>query len=346
MKWKKAVVTGGVGSIGSELVNRMLSEGAEEVMVLDIDEIRLFQLSKTLNDDRLKCLVADIRDPYSIDRALRQMDDIDVIFHAAAMKHVVICEQNPFEASLTNVMGTQRIVDAAIKKNVPACVLVSTDKAADPINVLGATKLIAEKIFLSAARKSLDNTFSIVRFGNVANSRGSVIPVLVDSLLHKKEIIITNPEVTRFMMRIQDAAGLIFKSLEVTIGGEIFVLKMQAFKLGDLADVLVNYAAPQLGMAPSEITLKTTELVRGEKKHERLFADDELNSVADLGDLFAIVDEKVFPKHKKYSKCKKPSLISSDQARVVTNDFLKEIVSDYLTALLGAGRNRWQENKI
>jgi UDP-N-acetylglucosamine 4,6-dehydratase len=346
MKWKNVVVTGGVGSIGSELVNKMLSEGAEEVMVLDIDEIRLYQLGKTINDDRLKCCVTDIRDPYSIDRALRQIEDIDVIFHTAAMKHVVICEQNPFEASLTNIIGSQRIVDAAIKKNVPSCILISTDKAADPINVLGATKLVAEKIFLNAAKRNLDSNFSIVRFGNVANSRGSVIPVLVDSLLHKKEIAITNPDVTRFIMRIQDAVGLIFKTLEISVGGEIFVLKMKSFKLGDLANILVNYAAPQLGINPKEVRVRTMELVRGEKKHERLFAEDELNSVADLGNLFAIVDEKVFPKHKKYLRSKPPGLISSDQALPVTKSYLREIVSDYLTALLGEGRNRWQENKI
>ena len=307
---------------------------------------RLYQLGKTINDDRLKYCVTDIRDPYSIDRALRQIEDIDVIFHAAAMKHVVICEQNPFEASLTNIIGSQRIVDAAIKKKVPSCILISTDKAADPINVLGATKLVAEKIFLNAAKKNLDSNFSIVRFGNVANSRGSVIPVLVDSLLHKKEIAITNPDVTRFIMRIQDAVGLIFKTLEISVGGEIFVLKMKSFKLGDLANILVNYAAPQLGINPKEVRVMTTELVRGEKKHERLFAEDELNSVADLGNLFAIVDEKVFPKHKTYLRNKLPGLISSDQALPVTKSYLREIVSDYLTALLGEGRNRWQENKI
>jgi FlaA1/EpsC-like NDP-sugar epimerase len=336
MTWKKAVVTGGVGSIGSELVRKLLSDGTEEVMVLDIDEIRMFQFKKTINDDRLKCCVADIRDSDSIKRGLSQMGDIDVIFHTAALKHVVICEQNPLEASLTNIIGTQRIVDAAIERNVPSCVLISTDKAADPINVLGATKLVAEKIFLDAAKKHKNN-FSIVRFGNVANSRGSVIPVLVDSLLHRKEIIITNPDVTRFIMRIEDAVGLIFKSLEISLGGEVFVLKMQSFRLGDLVDVLVNYAAPEVGIRSNDIVVRTTELVRGEKMHERLFAEDEVKSVVDLGALYAIIDDKSFPKHKKYlqNNSTQADLISSDEVPKVPRSILESIVLEYLTTLLG-----------
>lgn len=340
MKYKNAVVTGGVGSIGSELVKKILSDGAERVMVLDIDEIRLYQLSKKINDERLLTCVADVRDAISIDRALSQIGDIDVVFHTAALKHVVICEQNPYEAALTNIIGTQKVVDVAIKRNIPSCIYISTDKAADPINVLGATKLVGEKIFLAAAKKQ-KNTFSIVRFGNVANSRGSVIPVLVDSLIHKKEITITNPEVTRFIMRIPDAIKLILKSLEISLGGEIFVLKMNSFRLGDLADVLVNYAAPEVGIKPSDVAIRTTKLVRGEKMHERLFAEDELESVVDLGNIHAIIDTQSFPKHKDYIFNKRSvDFISSDMATKISCKVLESIVSEYLEDLFGRRKKK------
>ncbi len=339
MKGKKVVITGGAGSIGSELVKKVLSEGAEEVAILDIDEIRMFHLSKIFNDKRLKFYVTDIRDLHSVDRALSQMDRVDVIFHTAAMKHVVVCEENPLEATLTNVIGTQNIVDIAVKNNVNSSILISTDKAADPINVLGATKLVAEKIFLAAAKKYSNQKFSVVRFGNVANSRGSVIPLLTDSLLHKKEVTITNRHVTRFIMRIEEAVDLILKSLECSIGGEIFILKMPSFELGTLADILVNCVAPQVGIPAKEITIKTTDLVRGEKLHERLFAEDEVKDIADLNEYYAIIDTSAFPNHKKYLSYRSISnIISSENAPRISHSKLKEIVLDYLKTLLGEAR--------
>ncbi len=223
------MVTGGVGSIGSELVRRILNDGAEEVFVADIDEIKLFQLSKTIDDPRLKCFVINVRDTQSLEKTFSQIPELDVIFHAAAYKHVVVCEDNPLEATLTNIIGTQNIVNYAIRKNVKACILISTDKAVNPTSVMGATKMIAEKVFLNAAKNSSKTIFSVVRFGNVANSRGSVIPVFVDSLLNKKQITITDPHVTRFIMRIEDAVGLIVNSVEVAVGGEVSVLKKKSF---------------------------------------------------------------------------------------------------------------------
>jgi len=335
MKGKKVLVTGGAGSIGSEIVKRALSKGAEEVIIFDIDEIRLFELSRMINDERLKYFVVDIRNSRSVERAFNQIGKINMIFHTAAMKHVIVCEENPIETTLTNIIGTQNVVDAALKWGVPTSVLVSTDKAVDPINVMGATKFIAEKIFLTMAQKCADQNFSIVRFGNVANSRGSVIPMLIESLLRKKEITITNPDVTRFIMRIQDAVELIFESLDISAGGEIFVLKMPTFKLGDLADVMAKYVAPHLGITLEEAHVKTMGLVRGEKMHERLFQKDELDRVVDLGDLYAIIDPKTFPKQKNYQSypTARNIVISSQRAPRMQPSDLKDLVFEYLAGM-------------
>jgi len=218
---------------------------------------------------------------------------------------------------------------------VPTSILISTDKAVDPINVMGATKFIAEKIFLTMAQKCVDQSFSIVRFGNVANSRGSVILMLIKSLLRKKEIVITNPEVTRFLMRIQDAVGLIFKSLDISVGGEIFVLKMRSFKLGDLADIIVDYVAPRLSIEPKEVHVKTIGLAKGEKLHEKLFREDELEKVVDVGDFYAIIDPKTFPKHKKYLAYPNATniVISSQRASRMAPSDLKDLVFEYLAGM-------------
>lgn len=335
MKGEKVLVTGGAGSIGSEIVQKALSKGAEEVIIFDVDEIRLFALSKMINDERLKYFVVDVRNSRSIERAFNQIGKITVIFHTAAMKHVVVCEENPIEAVLTNIIGTQNVVDTALKWDVPTSVLISTDKAVDPINVMGATKFIAEKIFLTMAQKCVGQNFSIVRFGNVANSRGSVIPILIESLLRKKEIVITNPDVTRFIMRIKDAVELIFKPLDISVGGEIFVLKMPAFKLGDLADVMTNYVAPHVGIKSKEACIKITGLVRGEKIHEKLFRKDELENVVDLGDFYAIIDPKTFPKHKKYLAYPNATNVvtSSQQASIISPSKLKDSISEYLSTI-------------
>jgi len=331
MKGKKVLVTGGAGSIGSKIVKKALCKGAEEVIVFDIDEIRLFELSKMINDERLKYFVVNIRDIGSVERAFNQVRKVDVIFHAAAMKHVVVCEENPIEAVLTNIIGTQNIIDAALKWNVPTSVLISTDKVVNPINVMGATKFIAERIFLRTAEKCADQNFSVVRFGNVANSRGSVIPILTESLLRRKEIVITDPHVARFIMRVQDAVELIFKSLDTSVGGEIFVLKMPAFKLGDLADVMVNYIAPHLGIEPEKVCVKNIGLRKGEKMHEKLFSEDELERIVDLGDFYAIIDTKTFPKHKKYLLYPNVDVVvSSQKATKISLQLLKDIIFEYL----------------
>ena len=325
-------MTGGTGSIGKALVKQCLSDDAEEVFVLSRDETKHFMLQRELNDTRLKAFVADVRDHCALERVFRTMSPINVVFHVAAMKHVVISERNPAEASLTNIVGTQNVIDTAVKSSVPMSMLISTDKAVEPINVMGATKLIAERMFLNAAKLSEEQIFSIGRFGNVANSRASVIPVLVEGLLSKRELMITNPDVDRFIMRIQDAVNLILKASKLAVGGEIFVLKMLSFKLQDLFDVMIERIAPHLGIETKSIRLKRIGLVRGEKLHEKLFSFSEVNAVFDLGDFYVIADPKTFPKHEKYRTYPRVEklCISSDEAPRISLADLEKIVMEHV----------------
>ena len=184
-------------------------------------------------------LIGDIRDK---ERVLLAMEDIDIVYHAAALKHVPLCEYNPFEAIKTNVLGTQNVIEAALKSGVDRVISISTDKAVNPANTMGATKLLAEKLIIDAneGKGSKPTIFSSVRFGNVSFSRGSVIPLFEEQIRQKKPITITNPEMTRFMMSLSDTIELVFKATLLAKGGEIFILKMPVVRLGDLVDVIIE----------------------------------------------------------------------------------------------------------
>lgn len=329
---KSVLITGGTGSIGSALVRRCLLEDVGEVVVLSRDEIKQFMLQRELDDSRLKTFVVDIRDITTLDRIFNLIKKIDIIFHAAAMKHVVVSNNNPIEATLTNVVGTQNIVDIAVKYSIPTSVLISTDKAVEPINVMGATKLIAERTFLNAAKLNKKQVFSIVRFGNVANSRGSVIPVLIESLLSGKELVVTDPKVRRYIMRIEDAVNLIIKAIGLAVGGEIFVLKMPSFELRDLLDVITEKVASHLGVNVKKIKIKQIGLIKGEKLYEKLFFPNEINEIFDLEDLYVVTDMKTFPKHKKYKNnpLAKQVWISSSEASKISLAELEDIVMEYV----------------
>jgi UDP-N-acetylglucosamine 4,6-dehydratase len=335
---KRVLVLGGTGSIGKALVKQCLSDGAEKVFVISRDETKHFWLQRELNNARLEAFVGDIRTIDTLDRILGKIAPVDLTFHVAAMKHVVMSEENPAEAALTNAIGTQNIIDIAFRYNIPKSILISTDKAVEPINVMGATKLIAERMFLNAAKHSGGRIFSIGRFGNVANSRASVIPVLIESLLSKRELILTDPNVDRFIMRIEDAVNLMLEAIELATGGEIFVLKMLAFRLQDLIDVVTKRIAPRLGIETRNIKLKQIGLVNGEKMHEKLFAPGEAERVFDLGKTYVITDTKTFPKHEKFAKYPRARelVISSDEAPRISQEELEKIVMEYVEIRVGA----------
>jgi FlaA1/EpsC-like NDP-sugar epimerase len=318
---KSILVTGGTGSIGSCIVRELLKFDVDEVCIFSRDEIKQFMMRKMIDDKRLKFIVGDVREYRSLERAFKT-HDFDVVYHAAAMKHVVICEENPLEAVKTNIIGTQNVVDLAKKYGVQKLINISTDKAVNPCNVMGATKLIGERIVLNA-------NYTSVRFGNVAGSRGSVIPVLIEEIIRRKQISITSPDVTRFIMKISDAVKLVLNATRYTKGGEIFVLKMKAFKLSDLVDVLVNYVAPKFGIRSEEVKVNVIGLLPGEKLHENIIDELEVPYLYDLGEFYVIK-----PKTLATDTQRERLILSSNLAEFISKNELTEIVYECINSPL------------
>jgi FlaA1/EpsC-like NDP-sugar epimerase len=334
---KVVLVLGGTGSLGSEIVRRSLEGGAKKVIAFSRDEMKHFMLRKRITDQRLETVIGDIRDFKSIERIFNNTD-VDVIYHTAAMKHVTMCELEPLQAVETNILGTQNVIDVAREHNVSKVITVSTDKAAYPVNVLGATKFMGERLMLNAARQcGRDQVFTCVRFGNVAASRGSVIPVWVDNLMRHKPLQVTDCGVTRFIIEIPQAIGLVMRATEFASGGEIFILKMKAFRLSDMLDVMVNRIAPRFNIKPSDVQIEATGLVEGEKLHEDLINGIEAAHLYELNDMFVILKDSA--DLSKYPGIKKAGLKSytSDAAPLITKDELEQIIRDYIRDLPSAG---------
>ena len=289
-KGKKVLVTGGSGSIGQKIVKELLNYDVDVVRVLDNNETALFDLEQELNTLKIRTLVGDIRDYKRLERAFK---DIDIIFHAAAYKHVPLCEFNPMDAVKTNVIGTQNIIDAAINCGVEKVILISTDKAVNPVNVMGATKLLAERLMISSnVYSGRDGTkFSCVRFGNVLNSRGSVIPIFKNQIKNGGPLTITDERMTRFVMHIHEAAKLILNAGSLSEGGEIFILKMPSVTVPDLAEAMIEYYAPKYGFDVEDIEIEVIGKRIGEKLHEDLMTPDEIVYAEDHGELFIIRNE-------------------------------------------------------
>ena len=329
-KDKTILVTGGVGSIGSEIVKKVLEFEPKSVRVLDINETGLFDLEHELNNKKVRSFIGDVRDKNRLKRAI---EGVDIVFHAAALKHVPLCEYNPFEAVKTNVIGTQNLIDVAIDEEVEKFITISTDKAVNPINVMGATKLLTERLTISANyyKGNRKTVFSCVRFGNVMGSRGSVIPLFINQIKEKKRVTLTNPNMTRFVMSISHAVKLVLRSCKMATGGEIFVLKMPVVRIGDLTKALINEIAPKFGYTPEEIKTDTIGKRIGEKDHEELLTEDEAKNAYENDTMFVILSsghENIFPlKGFKKSKVKK---YSSDSSANLTQDEIREMLKEIM----------------
>lgn len=271
----RILVTGGTGSIGSEVVRRLIERGASHIVVLSRDDSKQFYMQQEFfGHNNVQWIIGDVRDRESLLRAFQR--DIDHVVHAAALKHVLISEQNPTEAVKTNILGTQNVVDLARATGVKSVLMVSTDKAVNPTSTMGATKYVAEKLALDG--NSLATRCACVRFGNVLGSRGSVIPAIVLNAKERGRIWVSDLDVTRFAMPIPEAAELVLDSLEMMQGGEIFVLKMKAFSLRQLVDVIAA-----MDIFPSGFEIDVKGLVRAEKLHEDLITSDELDRLHEGG---------------------------------------------------------------
>jgi FlaA1/EpsC-like NDP-sugar epimerase len=215
---------------------------------------------------------------------------VDVIFHLAAMKHVPAAEYNPFEAVQTNVLGTQNVIQAAVENNVERVIFSSSDKAISPTNAMGATKLLAERLSVSANySQGSDTIFTSVRFGNVLGSRGSVIPLFKKQILENRRITITNKDMTRFMMSIKDAASLLLEAGRIAKGGEVFVLKMPVMRLSDIAEIVIEETCSKYGIDPSTVRVDEIGLRVGEKMFEELMTIEESEYAYEYAKMYSIV---------------------------------------------------------
>lgn len=330
-KDKRILVTGGTGSIGSEIVRQLLNYGPRTVRVFARGEhghhclMREFGLGHKI----VRFIVGDVRDK---DRLKLAMEDIDIVFHAAAMKHVDICDSEPMEVVKTNIIGTQNVIDLARDSGVEKVVAISTDKAVNPEGILGVSKLMAEKLILNSYyyRGRKKTKYTCVRFGNVLGSAGSILPVFKKQIQNFDYVTITDPEMTRFVMSIRDAVRLVLAAAILTEGHEIFVLKMPAVRIGDLVDAAVEYYTPLFGKKPADIKIKISGSRIGEKKHEQLLADCEAKRVAETKDMFVLPPRQgVLGYNRKvaYTQTNIASgNISSEHARRLTREEILELI--------------------
>jgi FlaA1/EpsC-like NDP-sugar epimerase len=294
-KGKDVLVTGGCGSIGSRIVEHLLGYDVKRVRVLDSNESAQFYLQKKFAAyGKIRSLMGDVRDK---ERMKKAMDGVDVAFHCAALKHVPLCEYNPFEAVNTNVIGTQNAIDAAKEMGVGRFIAVSTDKAVNPINTMGATKLLSEKLVMTASVGEVKTLFSCVRLGNVLNSSGSVVPTFVEQIKNGEHVTVTSRDMVRFFTSISSATGLILKAAQETRGREIFVLKMKALRIMDLAEVMIRELAPRYGRKPEDIKVDIIGVRPGEKLYELLMGEEEAGYAEDRGDMFVIRPTLFTPHH-------------------------------------------------
>jgi FlaA1/EpsC-like NDP-sugar epimerase len=319
---KRVLVTGGAGSIGSALVKRILEYNPKTIRVLDINETGLFNLLHELQSDKIRLLVGDIRDK---DRLKRAVEDIDIVFHAAALKHVPLCELNPFEAIQTNVLGTKNLLEVAVDEEIDKFITISTDKAVSPINVLGASKLLAERLTVSAnlykgKRKTI---FSCVRFGNVLNSQGSVLPVFRNQIKKGGPVKVTDEGMTRFVMSIEKATELVLKAAQISEGGEIFILKMSALSIKDLAKVAIEEMAPKYGYTPKDIKIEIIGKRHGEKMYEELMNEDEAEIVRESEDMFILSSY-----NDKNGKSNRTKLYKSRDCRLMTQEEIGRLLRE------------------
>ncbi|MFA6171595.1 MAG: SDR family NAD(P)-dependent oxidoreductase [Patescibacteria group bacterium] len=307
-KNKKILVTGGTGSIGSVIVKSLLKFEPAQIRVLSRDESKQQALAQELSGDlRVRLLIGDIRNK---ERVFKAMENIDIVFHAAAMKHVLSCENDPYEAVETNVRGMQNIIDCAMAHDVAKVVGISTDKATDPVSVMGCTKLLAEKVMLAHYMGSHPTKFCFVRFGNVLNSRGSVLPIFYKQIAKGGPVTVTDRNVARFFMSIEEAVELVFKASSLMQDREIFVLKNMAIvRIYDLAKAMIELYAPRFGHDPKKIKIIITGLKRGERMHEKLLTKDESRYALENKDMVIITPvitygHNVEPKYKDAKKCR------------------------------------------
>ena len=319
---KKILITGGTGSLGYALTERLLKMDVEQIRIFSRNEEKQIEMESKFSDKHLRFLIGDIRD---FDRLVRALEDVDIVFHAAALKHVPKVEYNPFEGIKTNVYGSQNVIDACIHENVEKAVCIGTDKAVSPLNTYGATKLLMEKLFVSASRysnpKKHKTKFVSVRYGNVLASSGSVVHTFINQIKNKQKITITEPSMTRFSITMDEALDFILHATAIGTGSEIFVPKLKAYSLLDLKDALAEllgyYGEEIIGIRP------------GEKLHETLINKDEMRYSWEYKDVYLITHpdfDKVQTLYPSIQKLNRFESYSSNEVERIPKTKLKELI--------------------
>jgi FlaA1/EpsC-like NDP-sugar epimerase len=322
---KRILVVGGTGSIGSGLTRALLKLRPAVVRVLSNDENGLYEMQRELGDrPDLRFLMGDVRDKGRLELALR---DIDIVFHAAALKHVPISEYNPFDVVQTNVVGTQNLLEATVLRGVEKFIFISTDKAVNPASTLGASKLLCEKLVLDAAsyRGPKLTAFSCVRFGNVLATRGSVMNVFLSQIAKGGPVTVTDKAMTRFVMLQEEAIALLLKSAEISHGGEIFVLKMDGLRIIDLAQAMIEEFAPTYGVKQESIKIQEIGVRPGEKMHEELMTEDEASRSFESEDLYVILPSYEAAKGYQGFKPAKLTRYTSKDVKLLSSEALREL---------------------
>jgi len=322
---KTILITGGTGSLGHALTKKLLNSGVEAIRIFSRNESNQIAMESNFDDKRLRFFVGDIRDS---ERLFSALEDVDIVFHAAALKHVPKIEYNPFESIKTNVIGSQNVIDNSLKQNVEKVVCVGTDKAVSPLNTYGATKLLMEKLFVSA--NNYINTekhrtkFVAVRYGNVLGSSGSVIPRFIDLIKKNKPITITDSDMTRFTITMDEALEFILNATIFGKGSEIFIPKLKSYEMSTLIESLNELCG--------EIKQEFVGIRPGEKFHETLINHDEILYAWQINDMYMLAnphyqlfnDQDILENYPGIKKITEMKSYSSDTTEKITKQELKE----------------------
>ncbi len=323
------LLTGGAGSVGQALLPHILEDDPAVLRILDNNESGLADLQRQFTNNCLRFLVGDVRDS---DRLERAMEDIDIVIHTAAMKHVDVCEYNPFEAVKTNVLGIQNVVDTAIDAGVERVVFTSSDKAVDPANTMGTTKLLGERLITAGNKHNgrSELRFTSVRFGNILNSSQSVIPLFIQQIRDGGPVTLTDKRMTRFFLSYDDVYDLISQAIEKTEGGEVFVYKMPAIKIKDLAEAMIEVFAPHFGHDPTDVDIEIIGRRPGETFHEEIMTQRETTRAYENESMYAIR-----PEAKEYLSFENGAEFDPADRVVRSSETASKLSKDEIVALLG-----------
>jgi len=322
-KRKKILITGGTGSLGTALTKKLLETDVDTIRIFSRDELKQSEMRSTFSDDRLRFFIGDVRDK---ERLARALEEVNIVIHTAALKQVPAVEYNPFEAVKTNVYGAQNLIECCFDKNVDIVLAIGTDKAVSPFNTYGATKLLMERLFVSANfyKGNRDIKFSCVRYGNVLGSRGSFVPIIVNQIQNGKKITITDPAMTRFNITMEQAIRLIFRALKNCKGGEVFIPKLKAYRVGDMKNSVIK-------LLKTHDNSKRIPIRSGEKFHECLINKQEIRNVLDSKEDYILYDRQAqdvdYPK-KDIKKANLNDEYSSDKVDLLTNQQIERILID------------------